>query len=147
MQHPFYVFGNRSEAIWRRMMTYAAFSEVTVGCPDNGLPFRKMAAQEGALVGMSHGRRVQVTPAVLFHSSLPPAGDLEAYSQQNEVRDFHRHKGKMYSLEPADTESFRTELNLLLDLLISQDYSKGSPGIGEEVCTQACTLHAGSKSL
>ncbi|XP_072278319.1 HEAT repeat-containing protein 6 [Pyxicephalus adspersus] len=102
-----------------------------------------MAAQEGVgtLAGMSHGRRV---PAASVHSSLPPSGDLEAYNQQNAARDFHRHKSKMYSLQPADTETFRTELNLLLDLLISQDYSKGAPGIGEEeVCAllvQACHL-------
>ncbi|KAM9320166.1 HEAT repeat-containing protein 6 [Gastrophryne carolinensis] len=74
-------------------------------------------------------------------------GDLEGMwhsTSQNAARDFHRHLHKLSILQPSDTESFRTELNLLLDLLISQDYSKGAPGIShQEVCAllvQACRL-------
>ncbi|XP_068125450.1 HEAT repeat-containing protein 6 [Hyperolius riggenbachi] len=99
-----------------------------------------MASQEG--VGqLSHGRRA---PGALLHSAAALGGGMEPYAEHSAVRDFHRHLKKLYSLQPSDTECFRTEINLLLDLLISQDYSKGEPGIREEeVCAllvQACRL-------
>ncbi|KAM3933702.1 HEAT repeat-containing protein 6 [Leptodactylus fuscus] len=75
--------------------------------------------------------------------SLPLAGQ-DTYAQPDPAQDFHRHLNKLCSLKPSDTESFRTEINLLLDQLISQEYTQGGPGISEEeVCAllvQACRL-------
>ncbi|XP_075051676.1 HEAT repeat-containing protein 6 [Mixophyes fleayi] len=96
-----------------------------------------MASEEGVgdVTEMSHGRRV---PGASHHLSS------ESYSQPDTVRDFRRHLKKLHSLQPSESESFRTEINLLLDQLISQDYTQGAPGIGEEeVCAllvQACRL-------
>ncbi|XP_063810877.1 HEAT repeat-containing protein 6 isoform X2 [Pseudophryne corroboree] len=100
-----------------------------------------MASEEGIedLGEMSHGRLVP-----LAASAAAPNVSPEPYSQPDPVRDFRRHLSKLNSLQPSDTEAFRTEINLLLDQLISQDYSQGAPGIGEEeVCAllvQACRL-------
>ncbi|XP_069827594.1 HEAT repeat-containing protein 6 [Dendropsophus ebraccatus] len=102
-----------------------------------------MASYEGVgnSSGMPHGRRA---PAASQHLSSLSMSTLGTYPQPDPVQDFHRHLNKLYSLQPSDTEGFRTEINLLLDQLISQDYSQGGLGIREEeVCAllvQACRL-------
>ncbi|XP_075445645.1 HEAT repeat-containing protein 6 isoform X2 [Ascaphus truei] len=74
----------------------------------------------------------------------PLAGGLGLYSHSDPGRDFHRHFNKLRSLRPSDSEGFRTEINHLLDQLISEDYTHGACGIREEdVCAllvQACRL-------
>ncbi|XP_044141291.1 HEAT repeat-containing protein 6 [Bufo gargarizans] len=99
-----------------------------------------MASHEsvGHSVGMPHGRRA------LGVSHSLPMGGMDSYAPPDAVQDFHRHLNKLSGLQPSDCESFRTELNLLLDQLISQEYTAGGPGIrAEEVCSllvQACRL-------
>ncbi|KAM4699504.1 HEAT repeat-containing protein 6 [Discoglossus pictus] len=98
-----------------------------------------MAAQDGAgcSSGMQHGLLAPVTYAT-------PGGSMEQYSSSDTGKDFHRYLTKLRSLRPSDTESFRTEINLLLDQLISQEYMQGVVGLREEeVCSllaQACCL-------
>ncbi|KAG9493187.1 hypothetical protein GDO78_001217 [Eleutherodactylus coqui] len=100
-----------------------------------------MASHEGAglLVGMPHGRRAL---AASHHFASLHSSGLDSYAQPDTVQDFRRYLNKLRSLQPSDSESFRTEINLLLDQLISQEYTQG--GIGEEeVCAllvQACRL-------
>ncbi|XP_077151441.1 HEAT repeat-containing protein 6 [Ranitomeya variabilis] len=100
-----------------------------------------MASHEsgGHSVGAPHGTRAPGAPHLLCPA---PMGAPDAYAQPDPVHDFHRHLNKLYSLQPCDSESFRTEVHLLLDLLISQEYPQG--GITEEeVCAllvQACHL-------
>ncbi|XP_071993227.1 HEAT repeat-containing protein 6 [Engystomops pustulosus] len=102
-----------------------------------------MASHEGVghLAGMPHGRW---EPGASQHGTLLSMGGFEKYAQADPVQDFYRHLSKLYSLQPSDSESFRTEINLLLDQLISQEYTAGGPGIREEeVCAllvQACRL-------
>ncbi|KAG8588818.1 hypothetical protein GDO81_006113 [Engystomops pustulosus] len=90
---------------------------------------------------MPHGRW---EPGASQHGTLLTMGGFEKYAQADPVQDFYRHLSKLYSLQPSDSESFRTEINLLLDQLISQEYTAGGPGIREEeVCAllvQACRL-------
>ncbi|KAG8451365.1 hypothetical protein GDO86_003536 [Hymenochirus boettgeri] len=66
------------------------------------------------------------------------------YNQEYSPVDFQRYLSKLHSLRPSDSETFRTEINLLLDQLISEDYTQGADGIrGEDVCAilvQACCL-------
>ncbi|XP_029468389.1 HEAT repeat-containing protein 6 [Rhinatrema bivittatum] len=58
--------------------------------------------------------------------------------------DFQRHYSKLRALRQADTDSFRTEINLLFDQLISENYTNCGAGIRkEDVCAllvQACRL-------
>ncbi|XP_075709599.1 HEAT repeat-containing protein 6 [Rhinoderma darwinii] len=101
-----------------------------------------MASDEGGhLVAMPHGRWA---PGASHHLTALPMGGLDTYTQPDPVQDFHRHLNKLYSLQPSDSENFRTEINLVLDQLISQEYTQGGPGIREEeVCAllvQACRL-------
>ncbi|CAH2221344.1 HEAT repeat-containing 6 [Pelobates cultripes] len=83
-------------------------------------------------VELSHGLHMPVASAGALHNEVDAASD------------FHRYFNKLQNLQPSDSEIYRTEINLLLDQLISQDYSQGSSGIREEeVCallTQACHL-------
>ncbi|XP_069612525.1 HEAT repeat-containing protein 6 [Ranitomeya imitator] len=101
-----------------------------------------MASDEsgGHTGGAPHGRRAPGAPHL--SSPAPMGAPPDAYAQADPVHDFHRHLNKLYSLQPCDSESFRTEVHLLLDLLISQEYTQG--GITEEeVCAllvQACRL-------
>ncbi|KAM4795796.1 HEAT repeat-containing protein 6 [Rhinophrynus dorsalis] len=102
-----------------------------------------MASQEAVLgmVGMKHGLQLSSSSQ---EAKILPASTLGIYGQPDTARDFHRHLSKLNSLRPSDSESFRTEINLLLDQLISQDYAQGAPGIREEdVCAlivQACRI-------
>ncbi|KAE8623713.1 hypothetical protein XENTR_v10005705 [Xenopus tropicalis] len=93
-----------------------------------------MATQEAGvdLLGIQHG------------TLLSPPHLQPPYDNQDCARDFQRYLSKLHSLRPSDSETFRTEINLLLDQLISQDYTPGVTGFGqEEVCAilvQACRL-------
>ncbi|XP_030042088.1 HEAT repeat-containing protein 6 [Microcaecilia unicolor] len=84
-----------------------------------------MEAGAGDSLGLRHGRENLCCP--------PEAG-----------HDFQRHFSKLRSLRQADTESFRTEINLLFDQLISENYTNSCIGIRkEDVCAllvQACHL-------
>nr|XP_033778357.1 HEAT repeat-containing protein 6 isoform X2 [Geotrypetes seraphini] len=84
-----------------------------------------MEAGAGDSLGLRHG---------LENLCCPP----------QDGHDFQRHFSKLRSLRQADTESFRTEINLLFDQLISENYTNGCVGIRkEDVCAllvQACQL-------
>ncbi|XP_053562911.1 HEAT repeat-containing protein 6 [Bombina bombina] len=98
-----------------------------------------MAAQGvDCAAGIQHGS------ACVFLQPSVVTGGPELYKPQDTDIGFHRYYTKLCSLRPSDSESFRTEINLLLDQLISQDYVPGAAEVREEeVCAllvQACHL-------
>ncbi|XP_041054234.1 HEAT repeat-containing protein 6 isoform X1 [Carcharodon carcharias] len=58
-------------------------------------------------------------------------------------RDFHRFYSKLFTIRASDDENFKTEINLVFDQLISENYLDGSSISREHVCSllvQACRL-------
>ncbi|XP_053313681.1 HEAT repeat-containing protein 6 [Spea bombifrons] len=101
-----------------------------------------MASQEATedFVEMPRGKE---SPSPLSDLQVTHVG-VNFSTEPDEAKVFQVYLTKLCSLTPSDTESFRTEINLLLDQLISQDFTYGVKWIREEeVCkllSQACRL-------
>ncbi|MGH0181857.1 UNVERIFIED_CONTAM: hypothetical protein FKN15_013068 [Acipenser sinensis] len=97
-----------------------------------------MAAENGLVdAGLSdcHNKTVLSSVKDPGDPSLRPAGTGS---------QFARCFSKLCLLRPTDSEGFRTEVNLLFDQLISENYGASYPSVSpEDVCTllvQACRL-------
>ncbi|KAM8930239.1 HEAT repeat-containing protein 6 [Pelodytes ibericus] len=103
-----------------------------------------MASQEVVEESVEMSQPRELPAASPCHVRPMPASGSGLYNPPDVGMDFHRYFNKLNSLQPSDSESFRTEINLLLDQLISQDYTQVATRIPEEdVCAllrQACCL-------
>nr|XP_005987510.1 PREDICTED: HEAT repeat-containing protein 6 [Latimeria chalumnae] len=98
---------------------------------------KKMAAEAGSGETEAPVQFYGRNAAYLFHSARE-----HPYPQPS--NDFSQYFSRLCALRPAEGEALRTELNLLLDQLISENYSSKNASVRrEDVCAllvQACRL-------